>query len=45
MHFLKLCSDFEEKSSFSKKSIMNKAKKRVGRPEILTDKPKERSFG
>jgi len=44
MHFLKLCSDFEEKSSFSKKSIMNKAKKRVGRPEILTDKQKKEAL-
>ena len=44
MHFLKLCSDFEEKSSLSKKSIMNKAKKRVGRPEILSDKQKKEAL-
>lgn len=44
IHFLKLCADFEGKANISKKSAMNKAKKRVGRPEILSDKQKKEAL-
>jgi len=41
---LKLCADFEGKANISKKSVLNKAKKRVGRPEILSDKQKKEAL-
>ncbi len=44
IHFLKLCADFEGKANISKKSVLNKAKKRVGRPEILSDKQKKEAL-
>ena len=41
IHFFKLCSDFEEKSNFHKKSAVKKSNKPAGRPEILNNKQKK----